>query len=379
MRTQHLFYLTGLVAIFYCASCTSGKKSFEQGDYYTSVMEAVERLRKNPTHKKSSAVLENAYPQAVRYYTTQIDRYRTSNDRFKSGRMVDAYSMLNSMHDEIQRSPGALRVVTPQDFYAQMQQYTRKAAEEQYLAGEEVLAQNSREAAKAAYFHFLKAHEYAPGYEDVLNKMQHSHDLATIKVLVEQAPVPTAQYQLSAQFFQDQIEQFLFNYNENEFVRFFSGRDENIENPDQIIVFQFDDFVVGQTNNFQRTQELSRDSVVVGQVTVGEGKKSDVYGTVKATYVENKSEIISKGLMSMRVIDARSNTIALHEKFPGQFVWTTFWGNFNGDERALTNEQLQITKQRPVPPPPPQDLFIEFCRPIYAQVQGKVRNYYRGM
>ena len=81
----------------------------------------------------------------------------------------------------------------------------------------------------------------------------------------------------------------------------------------------------------------------------------------------------------MRIMDTKSNTVVLHDKFPGEFVWINQWGSFNGDERALTREQLQIANQQPMQPPPPQNLFIEFCKPIYTQVTSKIRGYYHNL
>ncbi|MDZ7607783.1 MAG: hypothetical protein U5K79_19845 [Cyclobacteriaceae bacterium] len=105
----------------------------------------------------------------------------------------------------------------------------------------------------------------------------------------------------------------------------------------------------------------------------------DVYGTVRATFHETISAVVSRGLLSMRIIDARSNTVVLHDKFPGEFNWVNRYGSFNGDERALTQEQFNIAHERPVPPPPPQTLFIEFCKPIYGQVVSRVQGYYHNL
>jgi hypothetical protein len=284
---------------------------------------------------------------------------------------------------------------------------------------------------------------YLPGYLDVKNKIEEALYYATLKVLVEQVPVPTMQAGLSAQFFQDQVEQFLFNYQENPFIRFYSTKDQNLKDPDQILVLQFDDFVVGQVNNNERIIETSKDSVVIAKipkssvstptpeekkvvichsppgnpnskqtievavsalqahidhgdkigpcdgdagslsasssVSVPKEEYINVYGTVKATFRENTREVISRGLLSMRIMDAKSNTVVFHEKFPGEFIWINQWGNFNGDERALTPEQLRIAEQQPMQPPPPQNLFIEFCRPIYGQVTSKVMSYYHNL
>ena len=330
---QISYFLIACSALVYFG-CTSGKKSYQQGNYIQSVQQSVERLRKNPDHKKSREVLAQAYPLAIKYYTNEIQRYKISNDPFKSGNIVDTYKVLNAMSQDIRRCPGALSVIpNPRDYTAEVNQYTKQAADERYSAGIEALKLQTRQDAKLAYDDFVRANEYSPGYLDVQDKMEEAMYYATLKVRVEQVPVPTSQYQLSVQFFQDQVEQFLFNYHDNQFVRFYSEKDESLKNPDQVLVFQLEDFVVGQTNNLQQTNEVSKDSVVMGTVKLENGKSTNVYGTVKAKFTKNRSEIISKGLLSMRIVDSATNTVVFHEKFPGQFTWFTEWGNFNGDER----------------------------------------------
>ncbi len=441
MRQLSIFILVVVIGAVW--GCGSSKKSFESGNYYGSVMQSVNKLRKSPNNKKNREVLNQAYPMAVDFYLNEITRMKDSQDRFKNGRIVDAYKMLNNMHDEIRRSPAALEVIpNPRDYYNQLKYHTTEAAAERYKAGEEALAMGSRPYAIEAYDHFIQADLYEPGYMDVKNKIDEARYFATLKVLVEQVPVPTMQAGLSAQFFQDQIEQFLFNYQENEFIRFFSARDENLNEPDQVLVFQFDDFVVGQVNNQERIIEASKDSVIIARipkssvqsptqteqkvvichsppgnatnsktmevpvsalqahidhgdkigscegdspapsnnsVNVPKEEYLNVYSTVKATFRENTREVISRGLLSMRIMDAKSNTVVLHEKFPGEFVWINQWGSFNGDERALTPDQVRIANQEPLQPPPPQNLFIEFCKPIYGQVTSKVRSYYHNL
>lgn len=427
--------------------CKSSKKTFQSGNYYSSVMQSVSKLRKSPNNKSSRETLSMAYPLAVEQFLGEVTRMKNSQDRFKNGRIYDSYKLLSNMYDEIRRSPAALEVIpNPQDYYSQLKYYAREAAAERYAAGEQALAMGSRPYAMEAYDHFVQADLYEPGYMDVRQKIEEALYHATLKVLVEQVPVPTMQAGLSAQFFQDQLEQFLFNYQDNPFIRFYSTRDPNLREPDQILVLQFDDFVVGQVNNSERIYETSKDSVIIAKIpkssvqsqtqsqveqkvvichsppgypenkqTIevgisalqahidhgdkigpceGDAVKStvsssnvsvpkeeylNVYATVKATFRENTREVISRGLLSMRIVDARSNTVVLHDKFPGEFIWINQWGSFNGDERALTTKQLEIANHQPMQPPPPQVLFIEFCKPIYGQVTSRVRNYYHNL
>lgn len=380
MKIKYLVGLLILVSLAFYQSCSSGKKAYERGDYISAVNKAVDRLRRNPDHKKSREVLRKAYPQALTYYNTRIRNIQASNQPFQNGQVLQVYKTLNMLYEDIQRSPGALRVIpNAKAYFNEVNEYTPLAAEERYQAGLQALAANNRLAGKEAYEHFAQADQISPGYKETALKMEEALEMATLKVMVRQLSPPSVNYQLSIDFFQDQVYEFLFHYDENRFVRFMSENDfHETAPPDQILEIMFDDFVVGQTNNLRDTKEFSKDSVVVGTTKTRDGEIK-VYGTVKAAFTENRREVISKGLLSMRVIDAYNNQVIMHDKFPGEFVWISRWGSFNGDERALNEEQIDITKLEPVPPPPPQQLFIEFCKPIYGQLQSKVRQYYQGV
>src|SRR5690606_2190467 len=159
MRIVQIFLLFFTLVVV--AACSSGKKAYKHGNYYTAVVQAVERLRKNPDHKKSAEILRESYPMAVRYYTLQIDNVRNSSERFKNGMIYDYYRDLNSLYENILRSPGALKVIpNPQNYTREAEQYRRQAAEERYQAGLASLAMGTRLDAIDAYYHFLKADEY---------------------------------------------------------------------------------------------------------------------------------------------------------------------------------------------------------------------------
>src|SRR5690606_28242293 len=71
-----------------------------------------------------------------------------------------------------------------------------------------------------------------------------------------------------------------------------------------------------------------------------------VYATVKATLYEYQKTITSKGVVSFKIIDAKTGALLSVEKMPGEFVWSSRWATFNGDERALSAEQLKLTQQK---------------------------------
>lgn len=379
MNSRLLIFLLVFPLLF--SECTSGKKAYERGSYYEACVKAINRLRQNPGHKKSKEALRNSYPLAVQELERKADVAISSNDRYKYKIRLQAFENINALHDNIQASPAARKVISkPKFYFNEIAVLKNQAAEESYAIGITLLENNTREEAKQAYYHFRDADSFVPNYKDVRNKMEEAKFMATLKVIVEQIPVPSI-YSLSANFFQDKIEEYLHTqYRSNEFVRFYTQREADAEDlpfVDQYLRLQFDDFVIGETHVERTTETFSRDSVIVGTTKIRNGEDVPIYGTVKAKLTTNRKEVKSRGLFSMRAVDAHTKAVLTHRKFTGEFIWFTQWGTFNGDERALTDEQLAICDSYDVPPPPPQNLFIEFTRPIYDQLIQALNSFYQ--
>ena len=379
MRARLLLVILSGILIY--TGCTSGKKAYEKGNYYEACVKAINRLRQNPGHKKSKETLRSSYPLAVQELEKRASQAIASNDQYKFKIKLQAYESINALYTNIQASPGARKVIgNPKSYFNEIADLKNKAAEESYVIGSNFLAKETREDAKRAYYHFRDVNFFVPDYKDVRNKMDEAKFMATLKVVVDQIPVPTM-YSLSARFFQDKVEEYLHTqFRSNEFVRFYTNaeaRAEKLPYVDHYLRLQFDDFVVGETHVERITETFSRDSVIVGKTKIRNGEEVPVYGTVSAKLTTNHKEVISRGLFSMRAVDANNKGVLTHRKFSGEFVWVTEWGSFNGDERALTKEQLAICESHDVPPPPPQDLFIEFTKPIYDQLVTAINSFYQ--
>jgi len=373
------YFSIAVLFLFACA-CSSGKKAYEHGDYYEAVMKSVARLRQNPDHSKSLEALKNAYPLAVEFYETEAKNQIASNSDFKWKNAIQSYNSINNLYEAIRQCPGCMKAVpNPRNYYSEIGPLKEKAADESYNAGIEALMKGNRNEAKKAYFNFVDAQSYVPGYRDVVEYLEKSLDEATLKVIIEQIPVPN-RYNLSGGFFQDKVEEFFHtNYTQQTFIQFYTPTEAkaiSLPYADQIVRIQFDDFSVGNSVLKEKEETLSKDSVKVGEAKV-DGKTVPVYNTVKAKLTTYRKEMISNGLLSMVIVDAKTNGVLTHRKFNGEYVWVNQWARFNGDERALNDEQLRICKLREQQPPDPQDLFLEFTRPIYNQLVPAIKGFYQ--
>jgi hypothetical protein len=376
-----LWYLLFVVAL---AACTSGKRALERGEYDAAVLKAVNRLRSSPNNEKARQTLRDGYSLALQWHLENIRHLQSSNVRFRWEDIAQNYDQLNMLYDEIRRCPSGLQVVgNPRQYISEASEAKMQAAIERYNAGNELMAQakNNRLIAREAFMHFATTERYTSNYRDTRAKMDEARYYATLKVVVEQVTVGSRSLSISNEYFQNKINEFLnSNRRLNEFVRFYTPQEasaEKLQYPDHVVRLQFDDFVVGQTIMVSNTDQItSKDSVQVGEVTV-DGKKRPVYNRVSAKLTVNQKTVLSKGLLDMQIFDPNTSRVVYQNKMPGEFVWMNQWGNFNGDERALTKEQRQICSTREQMPPPPQDLFVEFCKPIYSQVTEQIRRYYQ--
>ncbi|RUT73297.1 hypothetical protein [Ancylomarina longa] len=368
--------------ILIATACSSGEKALQKGDYYHAVIKSIDRLRSNPDKSKAQQTLLESYPLAVNWYKNQIAASLQSSDPFKHTKTVGYYQSLNSMYNEINRCPAALHLLPNVQLFRQEEDLARQeAAPECYQAGIQQLAKQTREDAKHAYRLFVRANQFVPNYKDVKEKIREAEYQATLKVIIEHIPIQSTKYQLSAAFFQDQVTQYIFHNIKQKFVRFYTPKQaklEGLEYPDQVIAMRFEDFVVGETHDTDIEREvISTDSVEVGSTTLKNGEKVKVFNKVKAKLHIHRREVISKGLLSLQIEEYSNQKLLENKQMGGKYVWFEEWGHFNGDERALTNEELEICKQEPILPPARQDLFVEFTKPIYTQLTAEISRFYK--
>ena len=241
-----------LIAVCLFESCTSGKQAYQKGNYDQAVLKAISRLQKSPKNKKASQTLMESYPLTISWHQDNIDRAKQSNDDFKWERVVSEYKQVNYLYDQLNRCPACLRLVNnPVHFVAELNDAREKAAAIRYQRGEELLTRaretHNRSEAIEAYRHFEVACSLMGEYKDARDRLAEAKFLATLKVVVEPIPAHRS-LEISHEFFENKILEFIESMQVNEFVQFYSfaeAQNIGLDQPDQIIQLQFDEFVPG--------------------------------------------------------------------------------------------------------------------------------------
>ena len=380
MKTSFKPVVCLLVFALLVIGCSkSGTKAMEQGDYYNAVLQAVDKLKKDIDNEKSLDVLPQAYAYAAEDLLADVNLAKSANQQFRWERVLDDYSKLNNMHDLIARCVPCRRVVSPKAYFKEAENARDLAAEERYVFAQQMLDKGTIEGGREAFDSFQILFDFAPNFKDVRSKMDEALNAGSYHVVLEQPVINSRLYEISNEYFQDRINEFLReNRRMNKFIRFYSPEEakEVKLQPDHVVKLEFVDFVVGETFIEKNTSTVtSKDSVKTGTAKI-DGKNVDVYGKVTAKLNKNRKVVSSKGLLSMEIIDFQNNRTLKKDEFPGEFTWVNEWASYNGDERALSDSELAMTKKREELPPPPQQLFVEFCKPIYNQFTSRIKRFY---
>jgi hypothetical protein len=380
MQKYLIFILAGFL---FFGACSTGKKSLDRGNYYDAIMKATNRLANDPDNRKAIEVVREGYPLAIQYYQEEIDHVLTGNDPFRWKQTLEIMQTVNRMSDEIRRIPAARKLISNIKTYtSEMTDVQNRAAQEFYDAGMDALSRKTRESAKQAFFHFINADGLVRGFKDTKQKILQAKELATLKVVVEQIPV-NGKFEYSAQFFYDNVFQMLNQrFQEKDFVHFFSPEEAErtkLKYPDMVLQMGFYDFFIDRPQHFEEERELKKDIEEKYQVKIN---KDSTATKTRMVTKRGKIKILtdqvgSGGLLELKAVEFQSQKIVFTDKIPGQFTWANKYGIFVGDKEVLDTELNSILNNKMVMPPPAQDMFVLFTKPIFNQLTDRLVNYFR--
>lgn len=378
MNTLYKTILLGSLA-FTVAACATGKNAFDKGNYETALDRAVNRLQSNPNNKKAQDVLVDGYGVASDFHLKRVQQFKRSENDFKWESIYREYAQLNKYYRDIQRCPSCMSLVSPKEYLSEQQSAALSAAEVQVSVGKETLALNTIETARQAYSHFEVALRYNNNIAGIDSLLTQARQIGTVRVLIEPIPIHSRNLKLTNEYLENKMFEYLDAYSRDRFVQFFTVEESEQRDvqPDHILSLEFDDFVLGQAKIVSKTIEIKRDSVVVGEYTDKDNVKHDVYNTVKVDFTTNSKTLRSAGVLNFEIRDAYTNKVLTQRKLQSEDFWKHEWASFNGDSRALNKNEIKMSKQKELPPPGPQTLFISFVDRVYGQVEGNIRQFYR--
>lgn len=363
---KHFYLPVYLLLAILSLACSSGKKAYEKGDYYTAVVKSVERLRQKPDHEKSKEALRLSYPLAVDFLETQAQSTIASDAPFKWKKAISYYSQINVLHDQIKTSPAALKVInTPVSKFTEIADLKKKAADESYEAGIQAMMKNSRAGAIEAFYLFQEANNFDPGIKDVV-ELQHKAEYdATLRIVYTQQVYRNNWVAVEP----------VINSMKLPFTKFYTTTEAEAEEAPihHTLLIEVLGYNEGRPST-TKTETNHTDSVQVER-TMG-GKKVRVYEAVtgRSTLYEKKAS--SQGGVRLTIKERGTDKQLMNNELTGTGTWSDTWARCSGDNRAIPERIRKACSKSE--PEPNSDLMLKQAREnVLKQVQSSLSSFYR--
>lgn len=372
-----------LITFFFLASCTSSKQQFEKGNYEKAVSLSIKKLRKNPNNNKQKSILKSAYGYAVQIAEEKIKQQQNNTDRFKWDAIIAQYRKMQQLYNDLLQCPSCLTVVRPVDQQNDLNAALIAGAQVYVEEGIKAMDAGTKISAREAFSYFEKAKNYNASYANIDRYLADAKIRGTEVIGISRIPVASKNLEINTAFFLQQLTMALngLNYRFAEFHPIEALLQANDQgkgpHPDQIIDISFDDYIIGQTYLKETRETVVRDSVMVGEISDSLGTKYPVYGKVEATLQRFDKTLESGGVLNIAILDPITQNLLFQQKIPSSYLWENHWATYQGDKRALTKEQIELSKSKELLPPPPQELFYAFTRPLFDQTASLLRRRYR--
>ncbi len=358
-------------------SCRSGEKLYNKGRYDEAVATFVKKLQRRPNDSQARQLLPAAYQHSMKVHEDRVSQLLVSNNQLKWESIRAEYRSMQRLYDIIQSSPAAMQVVKPKDYSSAITGAQENAAEARYERGNILLDRGDKASARQAYDEFAAALKLVNNYKDAKALMDEAYQMGVVNVVISQLEVRSPYFQFTADQFRDYLVRNIQQQQINRFVQFFDERfaRENKVPADQYLELRFYDFIVGQTYVDRTQRDVSRE-IEDGTRKDSTGKEIKKYITVKATLFLTKQTVVSKGILDYRILNTANGQTIRQNRIPGSYTWVNEFGTYRGDSRALSDQDKSLMGGREMAPPPPDQLFLEFTKPIYTDLDRELRSFY---
>lgn len=375
----------GLILIF--TGCGSSKKQLEQGNYDAAIDKAVRELRRDPDDAKQIAILDRSYKIVNEQDNERIRLLKMEEKPANWDEIYQISRMLNDRQAKVRTVlPLNLNGKTIEypyvDYMPEMVAAKRKSADFYYAHGNELMKSDLKDSYRQAYYEFMRAKEYMGDYEGINEKISESKYLGMSRVLI------TLQNRSIIKFDQD-FEEDLLSLDlprlNTEWVEYHTKDiDSNTQydyfvnvtvrnvavSPDQTT--QHDDVVKKEVEDGFKYQ-LDKNGNVMKD-SLGNDIKYKKYKTLQCALVETIQSKACQINGDVEVVQVNPNKILKKDPLGAQSDFEHISARAIGDIQALSQEQLERTKSKPLPFPSDMEMVFRCSDALKQAINGAIQN-----
>ncbi|MCB0458046.1 MAG: hypothetical protein R2776_07650 [Flavobacteriaceae bacterium] len=368
-----------------CNSVKRNQKFLAQGDYDQVIELAVKKLSKDPYGKNSDAhisFLEEAFMQVVQEDKRRIQFLQQENIPSNTREIYYLYCDLGKRQELIRPLTSLVNLnVKMEDYSQEIISSKNNFADYLFAEGNKYLNRNSVLDAREAYEYFSDLKNIQANYLGLDDKLNEAHFKGTDFVFVELN-------NQSGQIIPFRLEQELLDFNTyglDDFWTEYHNRRENGIHYNFGIDLNFKDILISperiSEKEFQRKKVIKDGWEYVldryGNVmkdSLGNDIKIDKFITVTAavTYTEQTKAVQVNG--DAVYLDLDINRVINRHPLGTEFIFENIFARYRGDERALTEEDLEFSRNDFFPFPSNQQMVLDAGTEIKERLKEILRN-----
>lgn len=370
-------YFLPLVALLVLFGCKSASKAYESGDYQGAISRSLKKLQKDPYDYEAQDVLKKAYAFAVNKHQDEIRMLTASSSENRYEQIYYQYNTLQGLYRDIRGIPSADKAVKPTDYSSYLETYKGKIADMHVEKGDTWMKEGSRRGAREAYNQYRQALNHRPESMVIKDKLEDAYEAAVVDVLL----LPTNTYtgninSYEVRNFQNRIINQLASNSTHQFIRYFSEADLKAKKvkPLETVEVQLSHLDIGRPFDESSTREVSKE-VVVKETVYKPDSVVKQTSTVKAKIITTKRTVVSMGDVVLTARDSLGKVVWT-EVVKGEHRWQTQFATYNGDERALSDTDLNLVNSKEQKAPSESTVINEVLRQLGSNLSSRLQNHY---
>ncbi|MCG8699553.1 MAG: hypothetical protein MI922_15965 [Bacteroidales bacterium] len=369
-----------IAALFIVASCVSSEKLVADGNYDKAIEKSIKKILKSKAKIEDYKILDKAYTLATARDNDYLKQLEAEQLPENWGKMYHVYVKLDNRQNQIKKvipfSVGN-RVVDYEmvDYTTLKANAKLGAANYHYENGKRFLSQNNKSDARSAYYQFLKVKDYTTSaFPDINELIREAKIIGTTYVNIDVAN--NTQHKLSPRFYDEILNLELKNY-EKKWVDYTMNQDDT--QSDIAIIISVNKIVISPER--YTTKEYVREKTVedgfdyvldkkgnVKKDSLGNDIKTIRYKKIKCFITETIQHKQTSAHAEIEYFNIHERSTFKRIPVSKKIVFQRTSARADGDYKALTAEDLELIKKKPVPFPSDHDMLLDCARGLSSQI-----------
>lgn len=385
-----LLYSIMLVVLAGCSTKKQIEQQLHRGNYDQAITDALRQLQSRKTENRKSkfiGILKDSYDRVTKRDLDDIAFLKKDGNPANHIKIFEMYSTL----DARQR---AIEPVLPlylngrevefifNDYTSEMIFYKNKTSEYLYGNALILLQSDNKLDYRQAYEDLEYINSNNPDYKNVSELMLEAHNKGID--YVEVSVVNDTQQAIPSRLEEDLLNFDTYGLN-NFWTVYHATQNQNVKY-DYGMQLQLNQIIISpeqvREREFQRTKEikdgweyqLDRDGNVAKD-SLGNDIKVDKFIEIRARILESHQMKTSQILADVIYKDLVSNQTVDRFSIDSGFVFENIFGTFRGDERALTNEDRTIIRNRILPFPTNEQMIFDTGEDLKYKLKQIINSY----